>query len=183
METGENMRENLGEDQPLPATPMPAGCYIANLILNIIVALTFGIGIIIILNILNRGGWFALLSGLFGMMMYIALVFPRLLFGPDFRAHRQRKQVVSAARQQEAEGQGRGATTTIYRGIALASIVGILAFIGLYFLPAHAAIFALLSAILGMLVCISGFALGLCILALFIMHRRQIRNNGIYFDL
>src|ERR1051326_8333950 len=166
METDENIGENHEGDQPLPTASTPQGCYIANLILNATIALIFGIGIILILNVLNRGGWFALLSGLLGTMVYIALVFPRLLFGPDLATLRQRTEVVNPPRQEEAERQGRGATAIIYRGIALASIVGILAFIGIYFLPAHGAIFALLSALLGMLVCVSCFALGLCILAL-----------------
>ena len=67
-------------DAPQPAEE-PENSDTLNPIGRAMIALLLGICIVLILNILNRGGWFALLSALFGMLLYGALVILQWLSG------------------------------------------------------------------------------------------------------
>lgn len=166
MEPEEGMIEH-----PQPVE-MPRGCYKFNLLLNALVALVLGIGIVLILNSLNRSGWFALLSGLFGTLLYGALVFPRLLFLRSPGLPRSRH---GPGREIGQEQVARPATRALaYRGIVIFGLLGIAGFAGLFFLPDQRPVFALLSAILGLLICSCLFAIGMLGLVLFFANRERI---------
>ncbi|GCE21365.1 hypothetical protein KDK_51650 [Dictyobacter kobayashii] len=64
---------------------------IFNLAFNIALACMLGMLIVVILNFFNRSGPFALLSGLFGTLLYCAVSLPRLLFGPRSLFQRDRR--------------------------------------------------------------------------------------------
>jgi hypothetical protein len=51
------------------------GYYVFNLVVNVLVALGLGAIIVLILTVLNHSGWFALISGLIGAILYCAGVF------------------------------------------------------------------------------------------------------------
>ncbi len=158
MEPAENRAETVSQ------TPPPRGCYGCNLILNALIALGVGIGIVLLLISLNRRGWFALLSGLFGAMLYSALVFPRLLFGswPGIQGRQY------GARNAGEEIDKRVGKRRIYLSIILTSLFALTAFVGLSFLPEQSSVFAFISAVLSLVILGCLFVLGLCVLVLFL---------------
>ncbi|MBV9259108.1 MAG: hypothetical protein JO215_13925 [Ktedonobacteraceae bacterium] len=158
------------------------GCYKANLILNAFIALGLGIAIILILNVFNRSGWFALLSGLFGTMFYCAIVFPKILFGPIPERGRRNYGNRNNVQMGGEQGDRRTAKSMALSGLVVASTLAIAASIGLYYLPANRPIFALVDAVLAIVICIALFMIGLCIL-IFFFGRGRREGNGGHIDL
>jgi hypothetical protein len=166
MEPEESMTE------PPHRGEMPRGCYTFNLVLNVLIAFILGVGIVLILDAFNRSGWFALLSGLFGTLLYSALVFPRLLFGRRPALPRARHRAAGEAGQEQVAQ--RATRAAAYRGILLFGLLGIADGVGLFFLPDQRPVFALISAVLGILLCMCLFAIGISVLVLFLAHRERI---------
>ncbi len=158
------------------------GCYNANLILNAFVALGLGIAVILILNIFNRSGWFALLSGLFAALLYCAIVFPRLLFSPNPDPRRRYDGHGNHDTPREEQGDRHTAKRLALGGVAIPSIFAIAAGIGLLHLPTNQPIFAFLDALLAIVICIALFIIGLSLLVFFFGRGRR-EGNGVYFDL
>ncbi len=173
MEPEEDMTEHP------PTGEMPRGCYKFNLIFNALIALVLGIGIVFILNILNRSGRFALLSGLFGALLYSALVFPRLLF---YRGAGLPGSRFNQAGEAGQEQMGRPATKALaYRGIVLFVLLGGAGFVGLLFIPGQRPVFALISAVLGLLLCGCLFIIGMLVLVLFLANRERSEPAEVQF--
>ena len=169
MESEEN-RSQLPEDASTPEGRKPL-----KLVLGILLALIPGITIVLILNILNRGGWFSLLSGLSGMLLYSLLVFVEWISGRSLgrnTRHQNRNIVGPEARQ-----------AFVKIAIPWLLIYGLLAVaggIGLFFLPdQQSPLYALISGAIGLLLCISVFRfvllMGISILVLFFAERIERR--------
>jgi hypothetical protein len=158
------------------------GCYKINLIFNAFAALGLGVAVILILNIFNHGGWFALLGGLFGALLYCAVVFPRLLFGPSPASGRRRYGDEDNRNRQQVQGNRRSAKSMALSGFAFSSVLAIAAGYGLIYLPTNRPIFAFLDAILALVICVALFILGLCILAFFFGRGHRDGNRG-YIDM
>ncbi len=158
------------------------GCYKANLILNAFVAVGLGAAVILILAIFNHSGSFALLSGLFGALLYGAVVFPRILFGPAPGRERLRYGDRNNAARRPARANRRSAKAMALSGFALSSVLSVAAGIGLVYFPANRPLFAFVDAILALVICMALFMLGLCILAVF-FGRGHIESNGVYIDI
>ena len=166
----------------IPPAQEARGCYQANFILNAFVALGLGIATILILNIFNRSGGFALLSGLFAALLYSAVVFPRLLSGRLPGAIRRNYGARNNAIRQEEQGNRPTAKSMAFGGLAISSILAIAAGIGLYYIPANGSIFAFVDAVLALVICVAFFIIGLSLLAFF-FGRGHAGENGAYFDL
>lgn len=151
-------------ERPRPVE-ISRGCYRLNIILNVLIGLFLGVCIVLILNMFNRSGWFALLSGLFGAMIYCALALPRILFGPIPGMHRGN--AVAHGREMSLRARVRG----LYRGVVLLTLIGIALLVALYYLPGQQPIFAFISAVIVLLLCVCLFMIGLSALALFIARR------------
>jgi hypothetical protein len=158
------------------------GCYKANLVLNAFVAVGLGITIILILNVFNRSGWFALLSGLFGALLYCAIVFPRILFSPNPDPRRRLNGNGNNATPQQEPADRHTAKKLALGGIVIPSSFALAASIGLWRLPTNQPIFAFVDALLAIVICIALFMIGLSLLVFFFgLGRRE--GNGAYFDL
>ncbi len=164
---------------PLQPEQGTRGCYRANLILNAFAALGLGIAVIVILNVFNRSGWFALLSGSFGALLYCAIVFPRILFSPNPDPRRRFEGNGNPVGEQQDRHTAKGMAVG---GFAISSILAIGSCIGLYYFPANQPIFAFVDALLAIVLCIALFITGLSLLAFF-LGRGHMDGNGGYFDL
>src|SRR5258708_12757609 len=56
------------------------GCRLFGMILFVLILFFLLACIMILLIVLNRSGWFALLSGVFGALLYCTLTLPRVVF-------------------------------------------------------------------------------------------------------
>lgn len=158
------------------------GCRLFGTVLYVLILFCLSAGIIILLNIFNRGGWFALLSGLFGALLYCALTLPRLVF-----SWRRASLVLRLAREGNTEMQERirtrqpGRSPTV-RGLLgtmlLFGLLGTASFLGLYFLPGQSLLFALISGVLGLCFCFSLFQIAASVFGLFLMRRGKARNTA-----
>ena len=134
-------REARG-DQPRLEMPLAQGCRLVSMILYVLILFFLIACIMILLIVLNRSGWFALLSAFFGALIYCALTLPRVLFGM--------RQASLAPRQGRDGAAGMHARRTTRRpttlrgtlgGLLLFSLLGTAAFVGLYFLPSQGPVF------------------------------------------
>ncbi|MBO0783285.1 MAG: hypothetical protein J2P37_31100, partial [Ktedonobacteraceae bacterium] len=144
-----------------------------------VIALCLGAGVVLLLNFFDRGGWFALLSGLFGALLYAAVVFPKLLFG--LRAGPRAARHDQPGRWEERAAR-RQAIFSASVGVVIAIVVGSAALVALFFLPAHRPLFAFLSAILGLVFCISLFAAGALVVVLFMACRERLGAIRVRFN-
>jgi hypothetical protein len=154
-------------------------------VLPIALALCSGVFVVLILNVINRGGRFALLSGLFGAMF--SYIWPLLsgLFGAMFsyiwpllrklferlRFHADAGGDVETQAQEPSRVKIAVAT---YGGIVYFGLLVAAAGSGLIVLPGEGLLFALLSGILGYVLFVGLLGFGLVILALNILRREHI---------
>lgn len=153
MESEENRIEHP-EDASVPGGRNPL-----KLVLGVLRALVPGVAIVLILNILNRGGWFSLLSGLSGMLLYSLLVFVEWISGQSLgrkTQHQGRNIVGQEARQAFLK--------MAIPWLLLYGLLTVTGGVGLFFLPGQQSpLNALISGAIGLLFCISVFRFGLLI--------------------
>lgn len=135
------------------------------------IALVLGVCIVLILNLFNRGGWFALLSALFSILLYVVLVIVQGLRNP--RSPQPSSDPVPA------EQEGRQAVmAVIFRGLPIAGLQAIVGGVGLFFLPDQQnLVFAVISGVLGFLLCKGLFEVGLLAMVLLMAYRERIGSS------
>jgi len=144
--------------------------YVISLSVNVIVALCLGTGIVLILNVLNRSSWFALLSGLFCAMLFCALTIARTLFSSKPQVLNFRSNTENEGERQ-AQPKRQTIITAAYTSIVISGLLGIAAIIALCSLPGQNIILAFVNGVLGLLLCTSIVVIGMCVLVLFLVHR------------
>lgn len=171
------MEHEAGGDQPRLEMSLAQGCRLFSMILYVLILFFLLACIMILLIALNRSGWFALLSGVFGALLYCTLTLPRVVFSMR-QASLAQRQARDGTAGMHARRTTRRPTTVrgTLGGLLLFSLLGTAAFVGLYFLPGQGPVFALISGVLGLsfffcLLQISGSVLGL-----FLIHRGRARN-------
>ena len=175
------MEHEAGVDQPRPEMALAQGCRLFSMILYVLILFFLLACIMILLIVLNRSGWFALLSGFFGALLYCTLTLPRVVFSM--------RQASLAQRQTMGGTAGMHARITTRRptrrratvrgtlgGLLLFSLLGTAAFVGLYFLPGQGPVFALISGVLGLCFYYSLLQVSGSVLGLFLIHRGRARN-------
>ena len=147
----------------------PRGCYGINCALNVVLGLFIGGCIFLFLTVLHRSAWSALLAGFLGTIISCVLVLRQWLLDrrPGASSSQDNVRVMPWTGPLDTRGQ------TI--AVILVGLLVIALGVGLYFLPDQQPIFVLLSAVLGLLLCISLFFLGLLILTFFLA--RGDRHN------
>jgi hypothetical protein len=174
------MEREAGVNPPRLEMPLAQGCRLVSMILYVLILFFLIACIMILLIILNRSGWFALLSAFFGALLYCALTLPRMLFGM-----RQTSLGQPQGRDGTAEMHARRTTRrpTTLRGtlgrLLLFSLLGTSAFVGLYFLPSQGPVFALISGILGLSFFFCLLQVGLSVLGLFLIQRGKARKASV----
>jgi len=173
------MEHEVGVDQPRLNMSLAQGCRLFGRILYVLILFFLLACIMILLIVLNRSGWFALLSGVFGALLYCTLTLPRVVF---------RMRQASLAQRQARDGTaGMHARRTIRRptvrgtlgGLLLFSLLGTAAFVGLYFLPGQGPVFALISGVLGLSFFFSLFQVSMSVLGLVLIQRGRARNASL----
>lgn len=167
----EENRAELPESSEIPAERKPL-----KLVLGFLLGLVPGISIVLILAILNHSGWFALLGGVFGMLLYDVLVLVEWLFGRSLgrkMTHQRRDTVGEAARQ--------AFVAMVWPWLLIYALLAIGAGVGLFRLSSQQSpLFALISGALSLLFCISVFRwvmmAGLSVLILFLLPKWE---NGL----
>ena len=172
------MEHETGGDQPGLTMSVAQGCRLFMRILYVLILFCLLAGIMILLIVLNRSGWFALLSGVFGALL------GALLYTLSRVVLRMRQ--ASLAQRQARDGiAGIHARITTRRpttvrgtlgGLLLFSLLGTAAFVGLYFLPGQGPVFALISGVLGLSFFFSLFQVSMSVLGLVLIQRGRARN-------
>ncbi len=173
------MEHEVGVDQPRPNMSLAQGCRLFGSILYVLILFFLLACIMILLIVLNRSGWFALLSGVFGALLYCTLTLPVIVF--------RMRQTSLAQRQVRHDTAGMHARRTAERptvrgtlgGLLLFSLVGTAAFGGLYFLPGQGPVFALISGVLGISFFFSLFQVGISVFGLVLIQRGRARNASL----
>lgn len=171
------MEHEAGVDQPRLEMSLAQGCRLFSMILYVLILFFLVACMMILLIALNRSGWFALLSGFFGALLYCTLTLPRVVFSMRQASLAQRQ-----ARDGTAGMHARIATrrpTTVrgtLGGLLLFSLLGTAAFVGLYFLPGQGPVFALISGVLALSFFFSLLQVSGSVLDLFLIHRGRARN-------
>ena len=167
-------REESRNDPPQPAE-RSADRNPLKLVLGVLLALIPGMSIVLILNVLNRSGWFSLLSGLSGMVLSSLLTFVQWISGRSLRRktpHSNQDKVGPEARQAFLVQTG--------PWLLLYGLLAIAGGLGLFFLSdQQSPVFAVISGVLGLLLCISAFRflalIGLSVLVLFVAEKMERR--------
>src|SRR5258708_24254478 len=73
------MEHEVGGDQPRLTMSLAQGCRLFGMILFVLILFFLLACIMILLIVLNRSGWFALLSGVFCALLYCTLTLPRVV--------------------------------------------------------------------------------------------------------
>lgn len=168
------MEREENRTEPPHFAERPGGRNPFKLVLGILLALVPGVCIVLILDVLNRGGWFALLGGLSGMLLYSALVFVQWISGRSLGQRTSQNQNLEGQRARQAF------LTMVCPWLLLYGLLAIAGGIGLFFIPGQQSpIFALISGALGLLLCISAFRfmmfIGISVLVLFFAERIESR--------
>jgi hypothetical protein len=142
-------REN-GDETPQPV-PVGRGCYTCNLIFTVLIALSMSVITTLLLTILKHNEGFAVLSGLFTAILYCVLVFLRILRHRAQTVQRLRRQETGMYPVEEDSQEARFFYRGTVIGIVLYGLLGVSAFVGLYYLPDQHIIFALLSAVFALI--------------------------------
>ncbi|MBO0779966.1 MAG: hypothetical protein J2P37_14175 [Ktedonobacteraceae bacterium] len=158
------------ESRALPASRKPL-----KLVLGFLLGLVPGISIILLLLIFKHSGWFALLGGFFGMLLYDGLVFVEWLFGRSLGRKKtpQRQDIVGEAARQAF-------VALVWPWLLIYGLLAIGAGVGLFgFSRQQSPLFALISGALSLLFCISvfrwGMMAGLSVLILFVLPKGEKR--------
>ena len=174
------MEHEVGGDQPRLNMSLAQGCRLFGLILSVLILFFLLACIMILLIVLNRSGWFALLSGVFGALLCCTLTLPRVVFRmrQASLAQRQARDGTAGmhARRTTRPPTRRPTVRGTLGGLLLFSLLGTAAFVGLYFLPGQGAVFALISGVLGLSFFFSLFQVSVSVLGLVLIHRGRARN-------
>jgi hypothetical protein len=174
------MEHEVGGAQPRLHMSLARGCRLFGMILFVLILFFLLACIMILLIVLNRSGWFALLSGVFGALLYCTLTLPRVVLRmrQASLAQRQARDGTAGmpARRTTRPPTRRPTVRGTLGGLLLFSLLGTAAFIGLYFLPGQGAVFALISGVLGFSFFFSLFQVSVSVLGLVLIHRGRARN-------
>jgi hypothetical protein len=152
-----------------PPQPEDHGSF--NFLGHMPMALLLGVGIVLILNLLNRGGWFALLSALFGILLSIILIIVQRVRNPQ-------NPRPSSGPVPEGQERRQAVLAVIFRGLPLAGLQAIVGGVGLFLLPDQQnLVFAVISGVLGFLLCKGLFDVGLLAVILFVASRERIGSS------
>ncbi len=173
------MEHEAGVDQPRLEMPLAQGCRLVSMILYALLLFFLLACMMILLIALNRSGWFALLSGFFGALLYCALTLPRVLFSMRQASLAQRQARDGTAGMQARRTTRRPTVRGTLGGLLLFSLLGTAAFVGLYFLPGQGLVFALISGILGLAFFFSLFQVSMSVLGLVLIQRGRARNASV----
>jgi hypothetical protein len=167
-------REEHGAEFP-ESSALPAERKPLKLVLGFLRGLVSGINTILILTIFNHSGWFALLGGVFGMLLYDVLVFVEWLFGRSLGRKKtpQRQDIVGEAARQAF-------VAMVWPWLLIYGLLAIGAGVGLFSLSSQQSfLFALICGALSLLFCISvfrwGMMAGLSALVLFLLPKWEKR--------
>ena len=174
------MEHEVGGDQPRLTMSLAQGCRLFGMILFVLILFFLLACIMILLIVLNRSGWFALLSGVFGALLYCTLILPRVVLRMRQASLAQRQARDATAgmptRRTTRPPTRRPTVRGTLGGLLLFSLLGTAAFVGLYFLPGQGAVFALISGVLGFSFFFSLFQVSMSVLGLVLIHRGRARN-------
>lgn len=167
-----------GTDLSAP-TERPAGRRPLKLVLGFLRGLLPGIGIVLLLNFFNHQGWFALLAGVFGMLLYDGLVFVQWLTGRGLLGWvmPQRPGPEGGIEGEEAR---KAFIAIASRGLLIDGLLALGGLVGLFlFSSQQQPLFALVSGALGLLFCINAFRFlamaGITVLILFVLSKWENR--------
>jgi hypothetical protein len=152
------------------------GCHLFGRILYVLILFCWLACIMILLIIFNRSGWFALLSGVFGALLYCTLTLPGVLLSMRQASLAQRQARDDTAGMPVRRTTRRPTVRGILGGLLLFSLLGTAAFVGLYFLPGQGPVFALISGVLGLAFFFSLFQVNVSVLGLVLIQRGRARN-------
>ena len=174
------MDHEAGGDQPRLHMSLAQGCRLFGMILYVLILFSLLACITILLIVLNRSGWFALLSGVFGALLYGTLTFPRVVLSmrQASLAQRQARDGTAGmpARRTTRPPTRRPTVRGIWGGLLLFSLLGTAAFVGLYLLPGQGPVFALISGVLGLSFFFSLFQVSVSVFGLVLIQRGRARN-------
>ena len=174
------MEHEAGGDQPRLTMSLAQGCRLFGMILFVLILFCLLACIMMLLIVLNRSGWFALLSGVFGALLYCTLTLPRVVLRmrQASLAQRQARDGTAGmpARRTTRPPTRRPTVRGTLGGLLLFSLLGTAAFVGLYFLPGQGAVFALISGVLGFSFFFSLFVVSGSVLILVLIQRGRARN-------
>jgi hypothetical protein len=170
------MEQEAGGNQPRLTMSLAQGCRLFGRILYVLILFCLIACIMILLIVLNRSGWFALLSGVFGALLYCTLTLPRVLLSMRQASLAQRQARDATAGMPVRRTTRRPTVRSILGGLLLFSLLGTAAFVGLYFLPGQGPVFALISGILGLAFFFSLFQVSVSVLGLVLIQRGRARN-------
>jgi hypothetical protein len=174
------MEREAGVDQPWLEMPLAQGCRLFGMILYMLILFFLIACIMILLIVLNRSSWFALLSAFFGALLYCALTLPRVLFGMRQASLAQRQGSDGTAGMHARRTTRRPTTVRGTLGrLLLFILLGTAAFVGLYFLPSQGPVFALISGILGLSFFFCLLQVGWSLLGFFLIQRGRARNASV----
>jgi hypothetical protein len=177
------MEPEVGVDQPRLNMSLARGCRLFGRILYMLILFFLLACIMILLTVLNRSGWFALLSGVFGALLYCTLTLPRVVFRmrQASLAQRQARDGTAGmhARRTTRPPTRRPTVRGTLGGLLLFSLLGTAAFVGLYFLPGQGPVFALISGVLGLSFFFSLFQVSMSVLGLVLIQRGRARNASL----
>jgi hypothetical protein len=143
-----------------------------NLVGRAPIALVLGVCVVLILNLFNRGGRFALLSAFFSILFYLVLIIVQGLRHPEGPAP-------SSGPVPEGQEVRQAVMALIFRGLPYACVQTIVGGVGLFFLPnQQSLVFAVISGILGFLLCQGLFGVGLLTMGLFFIASRARIGSG-----
>lgn len=174
------MEHEVRVDQLRLNMSLAQGCRLFGMILFVLILFFLLACIMILLILLNRSGWFALLSGVFGALLYCTLTFSRVLLGTRQASLAQYQTRDSTAGMPTGRATRLPTRRPTVRGtlgrLILFSLLGTAAFVGLYFLPGQGAVFALISGVFGFFFFFSLFQVSGSLLGLVLIHRGRARN-------
>ena len=177
------MEHEVGGDQPHLNMSLAQGRRLFGLILSVLILFFLLACIMILLIVLNRSGWFALLSGVFGALLYCTLTLPRVVFRmrQASLAQRQARDGTAGmhARRTTRPPTRRPTVRGTLGGLLLFSLLGTAAFVGLYFLPGQGPVFALISGVLGLSFFFSLFQVSMSVFGLVLIQRGRARNASL----
>lgn len=134
------------------------------------IALVLGFSIVILLNLFNRGGHFALLSAIFGILLY------GLLIALNWLLERRRGQKKTSRGPTDGPKTLREVIARIWRELLFFALEALVGFLGLLFLPdQQSLLFAAINGVLGFLFYKGLFDLGLVVTVILIGYKMDFQ--------
>jgi hypothetical protein len=173
------MEHEVGVDQPQLNMSVGQGCRLFSRILYVLILFLLLACIMILLIVLNRSGWFALLSGIFGVLLYCTLTLPGIVFRMR-QASLAQPQARDDTTEMHARRTTRGPTVRDTLGsLLLFGLLGTAALVGLYFLPGQGLVFALISGVLSLSFFFSLLQVSISVFGLVLIQRGRARNASL----